>query len=47
MGRIITMLDHRYTRSRRALEEGEEGKKKRGRPKKKWLEAVMADLFTI
>ena len=39
------MEDKRHCR--RTLEEGEGGRKKRGRPKKKWLDAVVSDIRTL
>ena len=41
LGHVCRMSETRH--SKRALEEGEGGKKRRGRPKKKWLEAVKED----
>jgi hypothetical protein len=42
LAHIGRMLEHRY--AKRALLEGEGGNRKRGRPKKKWLEAMTADV---
>lgn len=45
LGHVSRMPEHRH--SRRVLEEGEGGKKKRGRPKKKWLDAAIADIRVL
>lgn len=42
---MIRMPEYRH--SRRALDEGEGGRKKMGRAKKIWFESVMADLQVL
>lgn len=42
LGHISRMPDNRH--AKRMLEEGTGGKKKKGRPKKRWLDAVVADV---